>query len=76
MATTDTNMTSLEEYRVMLIAELGFSNEDAAKLSDSFRTSVVKGEVNRRYAIRVDHHHVRQLLDSGATKDQVLRILL
>lgn len=79
MATTDTNKQSLEEHRVTMLEELGFSNEEATKLDQSYRTSVVKGKKraeDRRYEIRVDHHYVRKLLDAGATKDQVLRILL
>lgn len=79
MATTDTNKQSLEEHRVTMLEELGFSNEEASKLDQSYRTSVVKGKKrveDRRYEIRVDHHYVRKLLEAGATKDQVLRILL
>lgn len=79
MATTDTNKQSLEEHRVMMLEELGFSNEEAVKLDQSYRTSIVKGKKrveDRRYEIRVDHHYVRKLLDAGATKDQVLRIVL
>jgi len=79
MATTDTNKQSLEEHRVTMLEELGFSNEEATKLDQSYRTSVVKGKKrveDRRYEIRVDHHYVRKLLEAGATKDQVLRILL
>jgi hypothetical protein len=78
MATTDTTRESLEDFRVAMLEELGFTKEQSILLSEAQRTCTVKGvkgAPNRYYSIRVDHHYVRGLLDRGATTEQVLRIL-
>ena len=77
MATADTSEQTLQEYRVMMFEEIGFSSEDAEKLSQAHRSVSVKSKSgNRNYNVRVDYHYVQKMLDNGATKDQVLRILL
>lgn len=79
MATTDADKESLKEHRVARLEELGFTEEESIKLDECFRTAVVKGktrQLDRRYEVRVDYHYVRKLINAGATKDQILRILL
>jgi len=77
MATTDTSEQTLQEYRVMMFEEIGFSSEDAEKLSQAHRSVSVKSKNGfRNYDVRIDYHYVQKMLDNDATKDQVLRILL
>jgi Holliday junction resolvasome RuvABC DNA-binding subunit len=80
MATTDTNNNTLEAYRVATLEELGFSKEEAEKLSASFYSVTVGGKdknsVARTYLMRVDHHYVRKMLDRGATREQVIAALV
>lgn len=79
MATTDTNNELLSDYRVEMIEELGFSNEEAKQLSAAYYTQKIKGKKgspDRLYDLRVDHHYIRKLMDNGATREQILAILL
>lgn len=73
MATTDTTKESLIDYRIATIEELGFSTEQATLLEAMNRTVYVK---DRRYERKIDSHYLRKLIDAGATKEQVLAIVL
>lgn len=77
MATTDTTAESLTDFRVAMVEELGFSTDEATKLTDSFRHKTLKDAAGftRTYEIRVDHHYIRKMMNGGATKEQILAIL-
>lgn len=74
MVTEDT----LTNYRVTMIEELGYSREDAEKLADSYYDVTVGKAKDSAviYKMRTDHHKIRHMLDAGATREQVLAILL
>lgn len=79
MATTDTDTQSLESFRVAMLEELGFSKDEAESLSGAYyqvKVPARKGQGVRRYDMRVDHHYVRRMMDAGATREQILRIIL
>lgn len=79
MATTDTDNQVLDDFRVTMIEELGFSHEEAVKLAEAYYTQSIKGPKGgepRQYDLRVDHHYIRRLMDKGATREQILKILL
>lgn len=78
MATTEIDKESLAGYRITMIKELGFSKEEAEKLADSFYSKTLKQSkgVSVTYQMKVDHHYIRRMMDNGATKEQVLAILL
>ena len=60
-----------------MFEETGFSSEEAEKLSQAYRNVSVKSKDSaRNYDVRIDYHYVQKMIDNGATKDQVLRILL
>jgi hypothetical protein len=77
MATTDTNTESLEEFRVAQIEELGFTHDEALVLSASYYPkTLVKSKVARTYQMRVDWHYLRNLLNAGWTKEQIIKVLI
>lgn len=78
MATTDTTGSSLEAFRIAMIEELGFSTEEATSLAASFYSKTLKDSAgfNRTYNQKVDHHFIRKMMNAGATKEQVLAILI
>ncbi len=79
MATTDMTNQTISSYRIAMIEELGFNTLEAAALSDAYYDQTVKDaktKQDRGYRMRVDHHKIRKMMEAGATKTQVLDILL
>ncbi len=78
MATTALTEKDIRDHRIEQIADLGFDREDAAILSDRFYTKVLVRKGGERYSVqvRVDSYYIRRMLDGGASREQVLRILL
>ncbi len=64
-------------YRVAMIEELGFSHEDSVKLAAATKlVSEIVVSGFRHHDVPISWHDVDKLLQAGATKDQVLRIIL
>lgn len=77
--TKDILQEKLDEYRVTVFEELGFSNEEAELLANAKKVVTTKSDLTGRiyiYEVPVYHGDIEKMLKAGATKDQVLRIIL
>lgn len=73
-AVTETKVTDpIEDYRVAMFEELGFSHTEAEALCGATRTVYVK---EHSYSVRLSHHDVRKHMDQGCTATQILRIFI
>jgi hypothetical protein len=79
MATTDINQTTLTEYRLAMLEELGFSQEQALELVEAKKLLTTRNEETGRlyiYEVPIYWGDIKKMLDDGATYEQVLRILI
>ena len=73
MATTETDKNILEDHRIATFEELGFSNEDAKKLSETKHIDVIN---DKSYTFPLSWHRVKKMLDAGCSHELALKILL
>jgi hypothetical protein len=79
MATTDTSEVKLFQYRVAMMEELGFSGSDAVQLAEAKKFVTTRSKVDGRlyiYEVPVYWGHIADMLEAGATQEQILRIIL
>lgn len=73
MVTTD----SLYEYRVARLEELGFSKKDAQDLAEATQIVIRESDLSKyEYEVPIYWKSIADMLEAGATHDQILRILL
>lgn len=77
MATTETTIETLTDWRVSQLEELGFSKDQSIILERATKIVTVNATDKkpvRRYTLTLDWHTVRGHLDAGATHEQIMRI--
>lgn len=67
----------LFQYRVAMMEELGFSGDEAVQLAQATKLVTSQSELRTYfYEVPVYWGDIAEMLEAGATKDQVLRIIL